>query len=310
MKNWRAHAAVLAANLIFGINFSAVQYITKKWIGPFGLNVIRVGVSTILLWVLILFSNTRAGIQQKHLGRFILCAITGVVINQMLFIKGLSMTLSIHASLLILVTPIFITIVAAWIGTEPLTIFKITGLGLGIAGAMILALDRQHSGKANDILWGDIFIIINAISYAFYFVLVKPLMQEYNPVHVIRWVFTIALVFVIPLGWNEFSRIPWQDFSAREFLATGFIVIGATFLAYLFNLYGIHRLGAGITGTYIYTQPVFAAVIAVLVLHEVFTVNKIIAAFLIVTGVLLVSRKNGVKKKWALNDFIQTPTSL
>lgn len=297
MKNWRAHAAVLAANLIFGINFSAVQYITKKWIGPFGLNVIRVGVSTILLWLLIFFSDTKAGIQQKHLGRFILCAITGVVINQMLFIKGLSMTLSIHASLLILVTPIFITMVAAWIGTEPLTFLKMTGLALGIGGAVMLALDRQHGGKGSDILWGDIFIIINAISYAFYFVLVKPLMLEYNPVHVIRWVFTIALVFVVPLGWNEFSKISWQDFGAKEYLATGFIVIGATFLAYLFNLYGIHRLGAGITGTYIYTQPIFAAVIAVLVLHEVFTLNKVIAAGLIVAGVLLVSRKNAGKKK-------------
>ncbi len=297
MKNWRAHAAVLAANLIFGINFSAVQYITKKWIGPFGLNVIRVGVSTLLLWLLIFFSDTKAGIQQKHLGRFILCAITGVVINQMLFIKGLSMTLSIHASLLILVTPIFITMVAAWIGTEPLTFLKMTGLALGIGGAVMLALDRQHGGKGSDILWGDIFIIINAISYAFYFVLVKPLMLEYNPVHVIRWVFTIALVFVVPLGWNEFSKIPWQDFGTKEYLATGFIVIGATFLAYLFNLYGIHRLGAGITGTYIYTQPIFAAVIAVLVLHEVFTLNKVIAAGLIVAGVLLVSRKNTGKKK-------------
>lgn len=288
---------MLAANLIFGINFSTVQYITKKWIGPFGLNVIRVGVSTLLLWVLILFADTPAGIRRKHLGRFILCAITGVVINQMLFIKGLSMTLSIHASLLILVTPIFITIVAAWIGTEPLNIFKIAGLALGIGGAILLALDRQHGGKGNDILWGDIFIIINAISYAFYFVLVKPLMQEYNPVHVIRWVFTIALVFVLPLGWNEFSRIPWQDFGAKEYLSTGFIVIGATFLAYLFNLYGIHRLGAGITGTYIYTQPIFAALIAVLVLHEVFTLNKVLAAILIVAGVLLVSRKNIIKKK-------------
>lgn len=289
--------AVLAANLIFGINFSAVQYITKKWIGPFGLNVIRVGVSTVLLWVLIFFSDTKAGIQQKHLGRFILCAITGVVINQMLFIKGLSMTLSIHASLLILVTPIFITMVAAWIGTEPLTFLKIMGLALGIGGAVLLALDRQHGGKGSDILWGDIFIIINAISYAFYFVLVKPLMLEYNPVHVIRWVFTIALAFVIPLGWNEFSKISWQNFGAMEYLATGFIVIGATFLAYLFNLYGIHQLGAGITGTYIYTQPIFAAVIAVLVLHEVFTLNKAIAAGLIVAGVLLVSRKSAGKKK-------------
>ena len=268
-----------------------LQYITKKFIAPFGLNVIRVGVSTLLLWLLIFFSSTKAGIRRKHYGRFFLCAITGVVINQMLFIKGLSMTLSIHASLLILVTPIFITGVAAWIGTEKLSLVKFTGLITGVSGAVMLALSKEHASSASSIIWGDIFIIINAISYAFFFVLVKPLMSEYNPVHVIRWVFTLALLIVIPIGFNELSEVTWRVFTGKEILATGFIVIGATFFAYLFNLYGIHHLGAGITGSYIYTQPVFAAIIAILILDETFTVQKIIAAALIVSGVYLVSRK-------------------
>ena len=297
MKNWKAHAAVLSANLVFGINFSVVQYVTKKVVAPFGLNVLRVGVSTILLWILILFSSTKAGIQRKHWGRFILCSLTGVVINQMLFIKGLSMTLSIHAALLILVTPIFITGVAAWMGVERLTFLKIAGLITGVSGALMLALDKDHNGDSSSALWGDIFIIINAISYAFYFVLVKPLMSQYNPVHVIRWVFTISLVFVVPIGWNEISQIQWSAISNMDILATGFIVIFATFFAYLFNLYGIHQLGASITGTYIYTQPVFAAIIAVLVLGEIFTINKIIAALLIVSGVYMVSKKKDNREK-------------
>lgn len=291
MKNWKAHAAVLSANFIFGINFSAVQFITKKSIGPFGLNVIRVGVSTLLLWALIFIPDTRAGIKKKDLGRFFLCAITGVVINQMLFIKGLSMTLSIHASLLILVTPIFITIVASWIGTEKLTPLKITGLITGVSGAVILVINKEQTATGGSIFWGDLFIIINAISYAFYFVLVKPLMKEYNPVLVIRWVFTLSLLFVIPIGFNEFAAINWSLFSRKEILATGFIVIGATFLAYLFNLYGIHKLGAGTTGSYIYTQPFFASVIAVFILNESFTYEKVMAALLIMGGVFLVSRK-------------------
>ncbi|MBC7850956.1 MAG: DMT family transporter [Chitinophagaceae bacterium] len=296
MKNWKAHAAVLAANLIFGINFSTVQFVTKKFIGPFGLNVLRVAVSTVLLWILILFSNTKAGIEKKDLGRFLLCSLTGVVINQMLFIKGLSMTLSIHASLLILVTPLFITGFAAWLGLERLTFLKIAGLITGISGAVMLSLDRKHGGNNDDVFWGDIFIIINAISYAFYFVLVKPLMQRYNPVHVVRWVFTFSLILVIPLGWEDLRRVDWAMAAPTEIAAIIFIVIGATFFAYLFNLYGIHHLGAGITGTYIYTQPVFAAIIAVLVLNEVFTVYKALAAFLILIGVFLVGLKKTGKQ--------------
>ena len=294
MKNFKAHLAVLFANLLFGLNYSSVQYITKKWVQPFGLNVIRVGVCTFLLWVMLFFVPTKAAIRKEHIGRFILCALTGVVINQMLFIKGLSMTLSIHASLLILVTPIFITIVASWLGKEPLTVIKIAGLVSGIAGAVLLVLEKDHSAtNGTAILWGDILVIINAISYAFYFALVKPLMLAYNPVHVIRWIFIIGLIIIIPIGWTEFSAVEWKSFTWKETAILTFIVLGATFFAYLFNLYGIHHLGASITGSYIYTQPFFAAVIAVLVLGERFTWQKAVAALLIIGGVLLVS----IKKK-------------
>ena len=284
---------MLSANIIFGINFSAVQYITRQFIQPFGLNVIRVGVTSLLLWLLVLGSGKFARINKKHYSRFILCAITGVVINQLLFIKGLSMTLSIHASLLILVTPIFITFVAAWIGKELLGVIKIAGLVLGVGGAVMLVMDKPGTREGSDIFWGDVFIIINAISYAFYFVLVKPLMKEYEPLHVLRWVFTIGFFFMLPIGFNEFVLIPWQSFTWSAFGVLAFIVLFATFLAYLFNVYGIQQLGASITGSYIYTQPVFASIIAILFLDETFSWYKIVAALLIAAGVLMVSsRKN------------------
>lgn len=252
----------------------------------------RVGVSSILLWVLWLISRGPAGIQKKHIGRFILCAITGVAINQSLFIQGLAMTLSIHAALLILVTPVFISVAAFWLGTENLTVLKLIGLCISISGAVILALQKEQGSGASNIFWGDVFIIVNAISYAIYFSLVKPLMKIYSPVQIIRWVFTFGLLFMVPIGWNQFSEISWSSLGAIDWGLIGFVVLGATFFAYLFNLYGIHQLGAAITGTYIYTQPVFAALIAIFILGEKLTFHKILAALLIFGGVYLVSRKN------------------
>jgi drug/metabolite transporter (DMT)-like permease len=289
---WKAHLAVLLTNIFFGANFSAVQYIAKRGVPPFGLNVIRVGVSSLLFWLLLLFFKQKAWIKKEHLPRFLLCAITGVVINQVLFIKGLTLTLSIHASLLILVTPIFITFIAAWIGKEALNIFKIMGLILGIGGSIILVVQKESTGEGTNILLGNILVILNAISYAFYFVLVKPLMKEYHPFEVIRWLFTLGFFFMLPIGWMEFSSIRWVTLSVTDYLVLGTIVFFATFLAYLFNLYGIARLGASVTGTYIYTQPIFAGIIAVFLMGEKLTLQKIIAAALIIGGVLLVNKKS------------------
>jgi len=102
--------------------------INHELIKPFGLNLLRVGISTILLWTLFLFSKEKKKIEAKHLGRFFVCALTGIAINQLLFIKGLSLTYSIHASLLMLTTPILITFIAAWVLKEKLNKYKIAGL--------------------------------------------------------------------------------------------------------------------------------------------------------------------------------------
>jgi drug/metabolite transporter (DMT)-like permease len=299
-KEIKAHFAVLSANLLFGVNYTAVQFITQKFIQPFGLNLIRVTVSSLLLWFVALFYRSGVSIKRKHFGRFFLCAMTGVVINQLLFIKGLSMTLVIHGALLSLVTPILITFIAAYFLKEKPGVYKISGLTLGISGALMLILRREGSGNGGNILTGDVFIVINAISYSFYFVIVKPLMKEYQPLNVLRWVFTLALPFMFLFGWKQFREIQWQVFTAKEYFALTLIVVGATFLAYTFNLYSIQKLGAGITGAYIYTQPVFATLIAIFILHESLLLYKIAAALLIIAGVFLTSRK-GINNKGAAN---------
>jgi drug/metabolite transporter (DMT)-like permease len=266
-----------------------VKYISPSLVGPYGLNILRVGVSLLLFWTVWAFGKTTAAIKREHWGRFILCALTGVAINQMLFIKGLTMTSTIHASLLMLCTPLLITFFAYWILKEKLTAFKIAGLLFGIGGAILLILSKDNTGASSVI--GDLLILSNAIAYTFYFILVKPLMKEYPPLHVIRWVFTIGFILILPFGWMQFSAIQWQQFEQADLFSLFFIVICGTFLAYYFNILGLKHLGAGITGSYIYTQPILAAIIARLVLHEHFTWVKLIAGLFIFCGVYLVSKK-------------------
>lgn len=263
---------------------------------------IRVGVSLLLFWSLWVFGKTKASIRKEHLGRFILCGLTGVAINQMLFIKGLTMTSTIHASLLMLCTPLLITLLAFWVLREKVTIAKIFGLGMGIGGAVLLISSKEKTGTAS--VTGDVLIILNAIAYTCYFIIVKPLMQIYSPLHVIRWVFTFGFFMVLPFGWQQFNSVEWAGFDWSHFAALFFIVVCGTFLAYSFNIYGIRHLGAGITGSYIYTQPIFAAIIATLFLHEHFTWEKIVAGILIFSGVYLVSgnAESAVKRNPSLRS--------
>lgn len=290
-KKLKAHLGLLGTNLFFAINLSAVKYLTgNHFMKPFGMNVIRVGVSVLLFWILFLINPSEKKIDKKDTPRFILCALTGIAINQMLFLKGLSLTYSIHAVLLMLTTPILITIIAAWILKERINMYKIAGLALGISGAVVLISAGKITGAGTDVLLGDLLVLINAVSYTIYFIIVKPLMLKYNPVQVIRLVFTWGLLMVLPFGWTEFVAIDWNSFGSVEYTCIGLITLCGTFLAYLFNVYGIKILGASVAGAYIYIQPVFATVIAMIFLKEQLELYKIAAAVLIFSGVYLCNK--------------------
>lgn len=291
-KNIVAHTALLLTNIFFAINLSAAKHLTSLQLAkPFGINLVRVGVSALLFWALFILKPVNVKIEKSDRLRLVWCALTGIAINQLLFLKGLSLTYPIHASLLMLTTPILIVFIAAWVLKEKIGLNKIAGLALGIGGAAVLVGARTGSAPGENIILGDAMIIINAISYTIYFILVKPLMYKYNAVVIIRWIFTIGLIMVLPFGWNEFIEIRWIDFNSVDMLCMALLVITGTFLAYLFNIYGIKILGPSAAGFYIYTQPFFATAVAMIFLHEPLEFYKIIAAVLIFTGVYISNKK-------------------
>lgn len=284
----KAHIAVLLTNFFFATNLSLVKHISPSMIGPYGVNLFRVGITLLLFWLLWAFSKREAGIDKKDIPRFVACALTGVVINQMLFVKGLTLTSTIHAALLMLTTPLLISVLALWWLRETFTVLKLIGLFLGVGGALLLILSRDTSGVAS--VKGDVLILINAISYAIYFILVKPLTNRYAPLHVIRWVFTFGFIMIVPFSWQDAERAHWQTATLSQWTALASVVLCGTFLTYSFNSYSLKHLGAATTGSYIYTQPIFAAIIAALFLQEGFSWEKLLAGALIFGGVYLGSR--------------------
>jgi drug/metabolite transporter (DMT)-like permease len=291
-KRTKAHIGLLATNLFFAINLSAVKYLTgNKLAGPYGINVIRIGVCVILFWLLFFLAPVREKINKKDIPRFLWCALTALAINQMLFMKGLSYTSAVHVALLFLITPILITFIAAWVLKEKVTQLKIVGLLLGCTGALLLISSQENSGKENNILLGDLLVIGSALAYTFYFITVKPLMQTYDTMSVMRWIFTFGLLMILPFGWNEFTQITWQRYEPTDYLLMFLIVVPGTFLAYIFNVYGIKILGASIAGAYIYLQPILAVILASIFLKEELEPYKIIAAVLIFGGVYLVNKQ-------------------
>lgn len=287
----KAHLALLGTNILYGAGYSVPKLIMPRLIEPLGFIFIRAGATAVLFWMTwLLGKKYRAAISKKDWGVLVLGGLFGIAVNQMLFFMGLNLTMPIHASLVVMSTPLLITVVAMIVLRERIGRNKVLGLLLGVSGAvMLMSAGKELSSTGTNTALGDFFVFLNSASYAVYLVIIKPVMQRYRPIVVIRWLFLFGFAFIAPFGWGQFAAVDWQQFTLPDFGAIAFIVVGVTFLTYLWNIYGLSHLGVSTAGAYMYLQPIFAGIISVIFMGEEVTFAKIFAALLIFAGVYLVN---------------------
>lgn len=286
----KAHLALLGANLFYGAGFTIAKQVMPRLIEPLGFIFIRVSIVTVLFWLSYAGGpKFRTKIAKKDWGILLLAGLFGVALNQMLFFLGLNLTFPIHASLIMMSTPLLITLMSVIILRNRINWDKYLGLFLGISGASLLMSAGKEITSTGSSSMGDFYIFLNATSYAIYLVIVKPLMLRYRPIIVIRWVFLFGFLMVLPFSWQQFAAIDWSLFRPVDYTMVAFIVICVTFFTYLWNIYALKHLPPATAGAYIYLQPIFAAIISVAVTGEDLTLVKIIATLLTFSGVYLVN---------------------
>ncbi len=292
----KAHLALLVANLVYGANYTIAKEVMPEYIQPSGFILLRVLVALILFFVVHKFW-VKERVEKKHLPLLFFCGITGVTVNQLLFFEGLALTTPINAALIMTTNPILVLIMAAIIIKEKITTLKVAGVIAGITGAIILILYRNNFETASGSVLGDVFIFFNAMSYGIYLVIVKPLMNKYNPITVMMWVFLFGSLFVIPFGYSELNAVQWSEFSGYIWMAVIYVVIATTFIAYLLNTIALRSLSPSIVSIYIYLQPLFATFVAMISGRDKFGTIHFISAALIFAGVFLVSNSNYFRRK-------------
>ncbi len=290
-----AHLGLLIANLIYALNYTLAKDVMPEYIQPSGFILLRV-IGGVFLFGLSYSLFIQEKINKPDLLLFGICGFFGVAVNQLLFFEGLNLTTPINAAIIMTSTPILVILLSTFILNESITLRKILGIFLGLFGAVILILNGGDFTTNTNYMQGNFFILMNATSYAFYLVLIKPLMLKYHPITVMTLVFSFGLIFVFPFGLEELFIIEWEIMPEKIVLKILFVVICTTFFAYLFNSAALKYVMPSTVSIYIYLQPLFATVIAVLLQSDRLDSIKIISSLFIFLGIYLVSFKPQKKK--------------
>ena len=186
--------------------------------------------------------------------------------------------------------PIFVLIGIFLAYRTPITALQSLGILITFAGVLFVASQGDLSQLVSlTFRHGDILMLIACTLYAAYTVGLRR-----RPDTSALGLFTVlagaAFLASIPFSIWEYARGDSYWPSGLGWTVTALVTVFPSFLAQIFFIHGVSRLGPGRAGAFINLVPVFAALLAVAVLGESFEVYHLVALLLVLGGIWLSKR--------------------
>lgn len=287
----KGHAAILSANVIYGLNIPVTKALLDKWMTPWGYMATRTQTALLIFWVIQCFTP-KERITRRDLLTIAIGGIMGFVVSQFLTALSLQYTSPVYFSLVIALSPLCVMMLAALFLKEPVTGQKSVGVVLGIAGAVLLIAfaDNSNANGSNN-LFGIGLACVSIFAYSIYLIIMRSVAQKYSAVTQMKWMFLFTAIILVPLGAYEY---PQQTIFSSEcdwsgILELGFVIIFSTSLGYFLMPFGMKYLRATTVSIYMNLQPVVASVVAIFVGQDKFSWDMPLAALLVLTGAYVVS---------------------
>lgn len=292
--------ACLGAYLIFGFNLVCCKNISNfGGISPIALFCMRSAGALLLFWILSLFFHKKERIRKRDIWKVALASFLGLFLTQFSFLKAITMTTAVDASLLSLLSPIMTMIVAAVVIKDKITAPGVIGLSISLAGVLFLVLNgvSLRAGADHTSVGGMLLMIVNTLSFATYVGVFKPLIKRYSVITFMKWMFLFSTVFALPFGIEDLVSIDYSAIPTDILLQLLFVVICATFIAYFLIPVGQKKLRPVVVCMYSYVQPVIAMGISLAIGLDHMTWQKGVATLFIFAGVSIVNFSKHKPKK-------------
>ncbi len=289
-----AHLALLLANIGWGVIAPVSKMVLLSGaITSLALSGIRITGGALLFllftWILPKSFETRQRIDLKDVWKLILCATLIISANQGLYIIGVGLTDPVDSAVMCSLTPVLTMLLAAIFLHFKMTWLKVGGVLMGLAGVLILVSGTSESEIAVNPLLGNLLCLGAQLCAAIYYVGFEGIIKKYSPYVLMKWMFYISVLTYVPFCLPDmlkvdFTALPWEIWAGLAFIITI-----PTFFGYLMIPLAQRSLKPTVVSAYSYLQPVFAAVVAVLMSVGDFGWTKVAATALIFIGIYFVN---------------------
>ena len=286
------HLAAAGAYIIFGFNIIFCKDIASTHtVSPIVLFTLRAIGASALFWACSLF-RPKEKVPPRDLLLILLASMVGLFIPQLTFLGAITMTTSIDSAILGTLAPIFTMIFAAIFLKEPVTFKKASGVAMSFVGIILLILNsaNTHNGVDSTRPAGVALMLLNALSFAAYLGIFRPLISRYSVVTFMKWMFLFSLIVSLPLSFKGLMQTDFSAIGTTTALEILFVIVFATFVAYFLIPLGQKKIRPTLISLYSYLQPMIACAVSLAIGMDSLNLIKFLSIILVFSGVALVSR--------------------
>ncbi|MBU2650864.1 MAG: DMT family transporter [Bacteroidetes bacterium] len=277
-------AAVLSM-LFWGMSFVWSTQVLEYY-SPITTILLRLLISSVLLFLLLKPFGLIENIRKEHLGLFLLSALFNPFLYFIGENYGLKLTTPTVSAVVIATIPVLTPVFAYFLLKEKLTIFNYIGIMLSFAGVVIMLMGKDLTLDVSAVGLGFLFFAV--ITGIIYSVLLKKLTVHYNALTIITWQNILGFIYMLPvfliMDVSTFLEIKPGPGAIRSLILLAVFASSGAFILYTI---AIKYLGVNKSNVYTNLIPVITAIFSFYIIQEEFTMNKLAGILVVVGGVFL-----------------------
>ncbi len=303
-----AYISAILAMTFWGVTFVLYKYANLSF-RPVSIIFLRLFVSIFFLFGFAWLFRRLRRIRREDLKWFLLLSLFEPFFYFLGEANGMTIVSPTVGAVIISTIPLVVPFAAYYFFRERLTLFNKLGLVISFAGVLMVILTRSGGLSADPV--GVLLMFVAVLSATGYTMVVKLLVDRYNPITITAYQSLLGLLMFTPFFLiMELPDLRWEAIETSSLLSVGYMGVFGSGICFILLTIGIRELGAARANIFANITPVVAAILSFLMLKEAMPVLKVVGIFITIMG-LFMSQVSGIRMKKAVrqNGFRHPPYS-
>ncbi len=290
----KAYLFLVLTTLFWAGNFIVGKAASLFEIPPFTLNFYR----WTFAWLILAPFTLKEIIEKKNyilenIKLIIILGITSITIFNSIVYYSLNFTQVISGVLMISTIPVMIIIFCWLLKIEKTNIFQILGVIFSLCGVVVIITKANLTILLNlNFNKGDLWMVVAMFSWALYSALLRKKKLELSQLSLLQTIISTGLVFLLPAYLIELALGYKANIHLPFILTITYVVLFPGLASFILWIKGISIIGSNRAGIFLHLIPIFSTIFAIIIFKEKFMLYHLIGAILIISGIILSSKKN------------------